>query len=75
LEKKDTTDSPKSVLNKKNKVEEGGALGFKVKREQESIDIRAQKMMRDRGEPSIMLTMVHAMLIVVQVAKQIAKVS
>jgi len=46
-------DSPKSALKRKNKVEEGRALGLRVKREQESIDIRAQKMMRGKMEPSI----------------------
>jgi hypothetical protein len=33
LEKKATTNSPKSTFKRKNKVEEGGALGLKVKRE------------------------------------------
>jgi hypothetical protein len=70
-----TTDSPKSALKRKNKVEERGASSLKVKREQESTDVIAQKMMRGKREPSIMLTVVWAMLIVVQVARHIAKVS
>ncbi len=42
--KKVTTDSPRSVFKRKNKVEEGGASSLKVKREHESTNVRAQKM-------------------------------
>jgi hypothetical protein len=61
--------SPKDALKRKNKVEEGGDLGSRVKREHECRDVRAQKMMRSKVEPSIMPTMVRAMFIVVQVAR------
>jgi hypothetical protein len=47
--KKATTDSPKSVLKKKNKIEKGGALGLGVKREQENTYLRAHKMMRGQN--------------------------
>jgi hypothetical protein len=47
--KKATTNSPRSVLKRNNIVEEG-VLGLGVKREKESIDLRAQKMMKDRME-------------------------
>jgi len=32
----------------KNKIEEGGTLGSRVKREHESTNLRAQKMMRGK---------------------------
>jgi hypothetical protein len=38
--KKATTYSPRSVFKKKNKIEEGRASGLRMKREQESIDLR-----------------------------------
>jgi hypothetical protein len=41
------TDSRRSVFKRKNRVEEGGGLGSKVRREQESTNLRAQKMMRE----------------------------
>jgi hypothetical protein len=56
--KKAATDFP-SVLKKNNKVEEGEALGLGLKREQKNTNLKAQKMMRGRVEPSIVLTMVH----------------
>jgi hypothetical protein len=43
---KDAIDSPRSVLKRKNIVEEGGTLGSRMKREHESTYLRAQKMMR-----------------------------
>jgi hypothetical protein len=41
-----------------------------VKREQKKNNLKAQKMMRGRVEPSIVPTMVRVVLIVVQVIKQ-----
>jgi hypothetical protein len=41
-----------------------------VKREQKKKNLKAQKMMRGRVEPSIVPTMVRVVLIVVQVIKQ-----
>jgi len=59
--KKVAANSPKSALKRKNKVEEGGALSSGVKKEHENIDLRAQKMMRGRVEPSVVPTVVRAM--------------
>jgi hypothetical protein len=39
--KKIAAKSPRSVLKKKNRIEEGGALGSRVKKEQESTKPRA----------------------------------
>ncbi len=50
--------SPRSVLNRKNKVEEGGASSLGVKREQENTNLRAQKMLRGRMEPFAVPTVV-----------------
>ncbi len=41
-----------------------------MKREQKKKNLKAQKMMRGRVEPSIVPTMVRVVLIVVQVIKQ-----
>ncbi len=57
--KKATIDSPKNVLKRKNKIEEERAYNSRVKREQESMKAKAQKMMKGRLEPSTMPTMVH----------------
>jgi hypothetical protein len=38
--KKATTNFPRSVLKMNNIVEEGGALGSRVKKEKESIDLK-----------------------------------
>jgi hypothetical protein len=46
-------------LKSKKKVEEGGALGSRVKREHESIEARAQKMMRGKVEPFAVPIVVH----------------
>jgi hypothetical protein len=56
-------DSPRSVFQRKNKVEKRGASSSGVEREQESIDLRAQKMMKGKVELS---TMPH----VVQIVRQ-----
>jgi hypothetical protein len=58
--KKTATHFLRSVLKRKNKVEEGGALGSRMKSEQESTNLRAQKMMRGRMEPSAVPIVVHA---------------
>ncbi len=50
---------PRSAPKRKNRVE-GRASSLGVKREQENINLRAQKMMRGKVEPFIMLTMVRA---------------
>jgi hypothetical protein len=39
--KKGAVESPRSALKRKNKVEEGGTLGSGVKREYESIEVKA----------------------------------
>jgi hypothetical protein len=65
--KKAIANSPKSALKRKNTIEEGVASSLEVKKEHESIDLRAQKMMRDRMEPFIVP-------IVVQAVKQITVV-
>jgi hypothetical protein len=56
--KKATIESPRSALKRKNKVEEGGPLGSKVKREHENIEVRAQKVMKGRVAPSKVPTLV-----------------
>jgi hypothetical protein len=58
--KKAATDSPRSALKRKNKVEEGGTLGSKVKKEHESTNVRAQKMIRGKMEPFTVPIVVHA---------------
>ncbi len=57
--KKTLVDFPRSALKKQNKVEEGGATGSGVKREHESTNLRAQKMMKGIVEPSTMPIVVH----------------
>jgi hypothetical protein len=42
--KKAIINSLRNALKRKNKVEEGGASSLKVKREHESTNVRAQKM-------------------------------
>ncbi len=49
---------PRSAFRKKNKVEEGEALGSEVKKEHESTKTWAQKMMRGKVAPSTMPTLV-----------------
>jgi DNA anti-recombination protein RmuC len=43
--KKTITYFPRSVFKRKNKVEEGGTSSSRMKREHESTNLRAQKMM------------------------------
>jgi len=57
--KKVVADFPRSALKRKNKVEERRALSSKVKKEQESTNLRAPKMMRVRVEPSAVPIVVH----------------
>jgi hypothetical protein len=56
-------------LKKKNKVEEGGALGSGVKKKYESTYLRAKKMMRGKVEPYVVSTMIRIMPIVVLVVR------
>ncbi len=58
------------LLKRKTIIEEGRSSCSGVKREQESIDLRAQNMMKGIMEPSIVPIVVRAMPIVVHVAKQ-----
>ncbi len=64
--KKVATNSPRSAFKRKNIVEEGRALGSEVKREHKSTNLKAQKMMKGRMEPSIVPTVVRAMPTMVQ---------
>jgi len=57
--KKVVADFPRSALKRKNKVEERRALSSKVKKEQESTNLRAPKMMRVKVEPSAVPIVVH----------------
>ncbi len=50
---------PRSNFKKKNRVEEGGALGSRVKNKQENTEVKTQKMMRGKVEPFAMPTMVQ----------------
>ncbi len=52
--KKVIANSLRSAVKKKNKVEEGGALGLGMKMEQESIKVKAHKMMKGKMEPFVM---------------------
>jgi hypothetical protein len=61
--KKATVDSPRSAFKRKNRVEERGTSSSRVKKEHESTNLKAQKMMKVRVEPFIIP-------IVVQVVKQ-----
>jgi hypothetical protein len=45
-----------------------------VKREHESIDLRAQKMMRFKVQPFVVLIVVKVVPIMTYVAKQIAEI-
>jgi hypothetical protein len=79
--KKALANSSKSALKRKNKVEEGGALVSRMKREHESIYLKAQKIMRGKVEPfavpivvRAMPTVVRGVPIVVHVVKQTTEV-
>jgi hypothetical protein len=63
--KKVAADSLRSAFMKKNKVEERGASGSRMKKEHDNTDLRAQKMMMGRVEPFVVPTMVRAMPIMV----------
>jgi len=69
--KKVVIDSPRSLFKRKNKVEEGRASSSRMMREQESTNLRADKMMRGRMEPFAMTIMVRVMPTIVQSVKQI----
>ncbi len=63
-----------SDFQRKNKVEKGRTLGSGMKREQESIDARAQKMMKGKVEPLAMPTMVRIVPTIVQATRHITEV-
>ncbi len=67
--KKATLESPRSALKRKNKAKEGGALGSGIKREQDSAEARAQKVMRGRVAPSIVPTLVQVVPTMVKEAR------
>jgi hypothetical protein len=58
--KKVVADFPRNALKRKNRVEEGGASSSGVKREHENKDLKAQKVMRGKVEPSTVPTVVEA---------------
>ncbi len=58
--KKVVTNFPISALKKNNKIEEGGASCSNVKKEQDIIDVRAQKMMKGKVEPFVVPIVVRA---------------
>ncbi len=68
--RKVTTNSSRSVFKKNNKVEEGGASCLGVKREHESIDLMARKMMRGKIEPFVVPIVVRALPTMIQVIIQ-----
>ncbi len=72
--KKAVVDSSRSALKRKNIIEEGRASGSRMKREQESTNLRAQKMMKGRMEPFKVPTMVRAVPTMVHEAKQITEI-
>lgn len=49
----------RGALKRKNKVEEGGTSGVGAKKEQESIEAKAQKMMKRKVAPFAMPTLVQ----------------
>ncbi len=57
--KKATRDFPISALKRNNKVEDGGVLSSGVKREHESINARAQKMMKGMLRIQVQLVRFH----------------
>jgi hypothetical protein len=66
MRKKVATDSPRSALKRKNILEEGKASSSRVKREHESTNLKAQKMMKGTTEPFAMPTMVRVVPTMVQ---------
>jgi hypothetical protein len=64
--KKVAIDFPRCAFKRKNRVEEGKALGLRVEREHESTNLRARKMMRGKMEPFVVPTVVRAVPLVVQ---------
>jgi hypothetical protein len=56
--KKAIANSPRNALKRKNKVEEGGASSSRMKREHESTNLSAQKIMKGIVEPFTVLTVV-----------------
>jgi hypothetical protein len=72
--KKVATKFLRSVLKRNNIVEEGGTSGSRVKKEQKSKNVKAQKMMRGRVEPSTLPTILQAVPTIVQVAWQTVEI-
>ncbi len=58
--RKIATKFSRGALKRKNKVEEGATSGVGAKKEHESIEARAQKMMRRRAAPFAVPTLVQA---------------
>jgi hypothetical protein len=73
--KKVVAKSPRSVFKRKNRVEERGASSSKVKREQESINLRAQKMMKGKMGPYATQIVVKATPIVVKAVPTVVQVA
>jgi hypothetical protein len=67
--KKATSYSPRSVFKKKNKVEERRASSSRVKKQHENTHFRAQKMMSNRVQPSIILILTKVVPLVVQIVR------
>ncbi len=68
--KKVAAKSLRSALKIKNILEEEGASTSRVKREQESTNLRAQKMMKGKVEPSTIPIVVRVMPPMVQALRQ-----
>jgi hypothetical protein len=68
--KKVAIGSPRSALKRKNIVEEGGASNSRVRREQDSTNLKAQKMMKGKVEPFVVPTMIRVVPTMVHVVKQ-----
>ncbi len=71
--KKVTLDFLRSVLKRKNRVE-GGTSCSRVKKEHDSTNLKAQKMMRGVLEPFVVQIVVRTMQPMVHAIKQIAEV-
>jgi hypothetical protein len=62
------------LLERKTIIEEGRSSCLRVKREHDSIDLRAQNIMKGIVEPSIVPIVVRAMPIVVHATKQTVEI-
>jgi hypothetical protein len=68
IRKKAIADSPRNALKRKNKVDQRGTSGLRMKKELKTTSVKAQKMIRGKVEPFAMLTVVQVVPMVVQVA-------